>query len=357
MKNAAEAAHFFLPDNDIQTIDPFGSGNVNDTYIVTVSSGDKRILQRLNPEVFPDSVLVVRNMVIVLKHLHREHDNNNALSDGFGFVTLYQGKTGDHYIDADGSVWRLMSMIGNCLTCNHVSRQEEAEELGRGLGIFHRLLSTLDIDKLEDTLPGFHDTPQYLARYDSISNDMDLSGDDRSVFCASVINRRRDLAHCLEDEKKLSQGIIHGDPKVANFLFDKDRGRVISLIDLDTVKPGLLLHDLGDALRSSCNPAGERAEKNDRVQFDHIFFEAWLRGYLNEAGYLLSDSDKKNIVNAVMLISFELGIRFFTDYLEGNRYFKVHEPDENLYRAIVQFKLVGSIEEKADRLQQIVNTF
>ena len=354
---AARAAHFFLPEFKIASIAPFGSGNVNDTFIITLSSGEEKILQRLNPEVFPDPLLVMRNMRIVLDHLHRERNNNHTLPDRFSFVTMYQGKTGGHYQDNDGSVWRLMSMIDNCRTCRYVTNKEQAEELGRGLGIFHRLLSTLDAEKLEDTLPGFHDTPRYLARYDTIGYDQDRSGNHQSAYCASFIEQRRTLVHCLEHAKeKLYSGVIHGDPKVANFLFDQNEDRIISLIDLDTVKPGLLLHDLGDALRSSCNPAGEKAEKQDQVHFDYVFFQSWLQGYLTEAGFLLSKNDRALIVDAVLLISFELGLRFFTDHLEGNQYFKVNEPDQNVHRAMVQFKLVESIEEQTDRLKAIVNT-
>ena len=152
-------------------------------------------------------------------------------------------------------------------------------------------------------------------------------------------------------------GVIHGDPKVANFLFDEAGERIISLFDLDTVKPGLLLHDLGDALRSCCNLAGETPADPEDARFDPGLFAAWLQGYSAEARDLLSASDLEFLVNAVALISFELGLRFYADYLEGDRYFKVASADQNLQRALTQFQLVRSIETQHDELSTLIARF
>jgi len=159
----------------------------------------------------------------------------------------------------------------------------------------------------------------------------------------------------LEDARpRLRHQVIHGDPKVANFLFNPDGDRVISLIDLDTVKPGLLLHDIGDALRSCCNPAGETAQRPDSAFFDPRMLLSWLREYFAEAGFLLTHEDKTRIVAAILLMSFEVGLRFFTDHLNGNPYFKIRFQGQNLQRAMAQFHLARSIERQRVALESIV---
>jgi len=352
------AALFFLSEHDISDIVPFGTGNINDTFLVTLRSGEQRVLQRLNPEVFPDPERIMRNIRLVLDHLGKQMRSETYGEDNFIPLLLYEGKTGDWYRAEDGSVWRLMSMVRDCRTCRSISDANQARELGKGLGFFHRMLSTLDPGKLGDTVPGFHNTPEYLRRFDDVLSARVKPNTPEADFCSLFIEQRRSLADLLVHRRdKLKHGIIHGDPKVSNFLFDRNTERVISLIDLDTVKPGPLLYDLGDALRSCCNPAGETAREEDKVFFDPGLFQAWLQGYFSQAGFLLTGKDREHIVDSALLISFELGLRFFSDYLAGNRYFKIRFANHNLHRAMVQFFLVRSIEKQKDLLESIVINF
>ena len=168
MNPELQAVHFFVPEHHISNIVPFGEGNINDTFAVTLQSGEQRILQRLNPDVFPDPELVMRNIRLVLDHLAKQLQEGGSGRDNFTPLSLYRGKTGDCYRADDGSIWRLMNMVKDCRTCQSVSTVNQARELGKGLGFFHRMLSTLDSGKLADTLPGFHDTPEYLRKYDAV---------------------------------------------------------------------------------------------------------------------------------------------------------------------------------------------
>jgi len=355
LKPEFQAALFFLPEDDIAGIAPLGAGNINDTYAVTLRSGERRILQRLNPSVFQDPHAVMRNIRIVLDHLRREIQNETSWGNKFTVLSLYTGKSGDWFAARDGSAWRLMSMVRDSITCSSVSDPRQAKKLGRGLGFFHRLLSNLDPEQLVDTLPDIHNTAKYLYQFDKI---ISLRGQPATVqaeFCSSFIQQRRQLVNILEDnKKKLRSGVIHGDPKVDNFLFDRKGKRVISLIDLDTIKSGLLLHDLGDALRSCCNSGGEASHEPEKIYFDPDLFGSWLAGYFTEAGFLLNKIDREHIVDSVQLITFELGLRFYTDYLDGNSYFNVRFPDQNIQRALVQFYLAQSIEKQSDYLQSLV---
>jgi Ser/Thr protein kinase RdoA (MazF antagonist) len=350
-----EAALFFLARQDVSTIVPFGTGNINDTFEVTLHSGEQCILQRLNPEVFPSPESVMQNTFMVLDHLGKQMQREVASGNGFIFPTMYEGKTGSWYMDGAGAAWRLMSKIRGSHTCRSISTANQARELGKGLGFFHRMLSTLAPEKLADTVPGFHNAPGYLRKFDEICSSPGDHGTPETDFCFRFIDQRRSMVSLLEERKeKLQHGIIHGDPKVSNFLFGLSGERVISLIDLDTVRPGLLLYDLGDALRSCCNPAGETAGENEKIFIDPELFKAWLQGYFSRAGFLLSPMDREQIVNSARLISFELGLRFFSDYLAGNSYFKIRYPEQNLDRATVQFSLVRSIEQQQGNLETIV---
>lgn len=351
MKPELQAALFFVPEEDVADLVPFGAGNVNDTFLLTLVTGEELILQRVNPTVFPEPLLVMRNLRLVSAHLRSAIARQEAKAPPFQPIRLYSGKTGDAYLADDGAAWRLTGRISGGHTRQSISTAKQARELGRGLGLFHRLLSTLDPAVLADPLPGFHVTPRYLASYDRVCAQAGNSIRPAIPGCRLFIEQRRAAVNLLEvGRERLAAGVIHGDPKVANFMFDETGERVISLIDLDTVKPGLLLHDLGDALRSSCNTAGEIPAEPERALFAPGLFTAWLEGYCSEARPLLTDEDLNRLVDAVALIAFELGLRFYTDYLEGDRYFKVADAGQNLQRALTQFQLTRSIELQRDEL-------
>jgi Ser/Thr protein kinase RdoA (MazF antagonist) len=346
----SQAVSFFLPELEIAGLEPLGDGNVNDTWLIVSVPGEKYVLQRLNPFVFPDPGLVQDNLCIVTRHLQGRLKQVNA---DFTVLQVISNKDKAHsYIDHEGACWRLLSYIDDAQSLNTVSAADQAREIGRTLGLFHQLTSSLPPSSLDDPLPGFHNTPLYLKQYDMLLP----TAQNCTADCRDFINERRQDVFLLENARKqgtVRQQVIHGDPKVANFLFSRDLSRVISLIDLDTVKPGLLLHDIGDCLRSCCNPLGEEVREPGDVAFAQDLFAAMLAGYFENGSDLLTVADKRLIVDSVRLISFELGLRFYSDHLAGNRYFKVEKPKQNLFRARVQFALVRSIESKYTELIKI----
>jgi Ser/Thr protein kinase RdoA (MazF antagonist) len=173
------------------------------------------------------------------------------------------------------------------------------------------------------------------------------------------VEKRRDLARVLEEAKaagKLQLRPIHGDPKVNNVMLCAHTGQAVSLVDLDTVKPGLVQYDIGDCLRSACNPRGEEARATEAIPFDLDLCRAVLEGYLGAARDCLDDADLDHIFTAARLISFELGLRFFSDHLAGDVYFRTSRPGHNLDRALVQFKLTESIEAQEQEIRAIVES-
>jgi hypothetical protein len=242
--------------------------------------------------------------------------------------SFFQAKNGD--------CWRALSFIANTESLEAIESLDNAEETGFALGHFHRLVSDLNPALLHDTLPGFHIAPDYLTRYRRILSSSTLRQND---FCADFINRHSHITDDLESAKNqglLYLRVIHGDPKLNNFLFNKSTQKIVSLIDLDTVKPGLVHYDIGDCLRSCCY-------RSYPVEFDLDICTALLKSYMIEVGAFFTEHDYYFLYPAIRLIPFELGLRFYTDYLEGNRYFKVTDPEQNLQRAINQFRLCESI--------------
>ncbi|MGE4560957.1 MAG: phosphotransferase enzyme family protein [Desulfobulbus sp.] len=347
----AAALHFFFPETGVDSLTPLGKGNINETLRVRLADGASWVLQRLHPGVFADPAAVMANMRLVTEFLGRGEDESVRF---FRLGTNPRGH--DRFIDSEGCCWRLLSYIGNTRTLEQVANEAQAESLGRLLGRFHRLTASLPPERLVDPLPGFHVTPHYLRQYDALRQARGpVSREER--HCAELIERMRPLARVLEDARdRLSLRVIHGDPKAANFLFAQDADQAVSLIDLDTVKPGLLLHDIGDCLRSCCNPLGEGHAHPEATVFVPDLFAALMAGYISQAGDLLGGFDRELLVRSAAVISFELGLRFFTDHLAGDRYFKVRWPGQNLHRARIQLQLNQSILVQREALEHRLHT-
>ncbi len=359
MLNVKSVAKKFRFPSQVAQIREYGQGNINQTYLVNLDDEQAFILQRINTKVFQQPELVMANMGILSEHIEQklqEQPLTNGNRWEFPRILLTQDGS-DHYICEEGNFWRVISFIGNSQCFETISNVEQAREVGYGLGRFHCLVSDLTVTRLADTLAGFHITPNYLQDYQQVLAQTNLPTAAESNYCREFIQERADWASIIENAKE--QGIlqlrtIHGDPKINNIMFDRDRGNAIAMIDLDTVKPGLVHYDIGDCLRSGCNLLGEETSKWQEVTFDLELAEAILAGYFAIAQEFLTSNDYKYIYDAIALIAFELGLRFFTDYLAGNKYFKVNYPEHNLMRALVQFQLTSSIESQEKLLRQII---
>ena len=199
----------------------------------------------------------------------------------------------DHWIDAHGSFWRAISFIESAETFDTIQSVTHAEEVGFALGMFHRLVSDLPPETLSDTLEGFHITPRYLSHYDDVLGRNRPGRSPETGYCIQFIERRRAWAHVLEEAKaqgKLCIRTMHGDPKINNVMIDTATRQAVGMVDLDTVKPGLVHYDIGDCLRSACNPLGEEVEQWETVRFEPELCRAILRGYLSQARSFLSQA-------------------------------------------------------------------
>jgi Ser/Thr protein kinase RdoA (MazF antagonist) len=360
----AVAAAFDLP-GEIRAIAPLGSGNVNDTYLV--QAGDQRyVLQRLNTQVFRRPELVMRNLQVLGRHvgsrLQAVQGTARQLLAGRRWELPQVVCTRDDdqawHCCESGGFWRTLTYVADARSVDVIEHRQQARELGWGLGLFHLLISDLPVDQLADTLEGFHVTPRYLSAYHRALVTTSVPRSPLAEECVAFIRDREAFAEVLEQAHQrgeLPLRPIHGDPKINNMLLDSGSGEAIALIDLDTVKPGLVHYDIGDCLRSCCNPLGEETTDFDAVRFDLDLAAAILEGYLSVAGGFLSATERHYITDAARLISFELGLRFFSDYLTGSTYFRADHPEHNLHRAVVQFRLTASIERQESELRALVD--
>jgi len=341
--------NFTLP-GALATIEKFGSGLINDTFLCTFrENGEVRkyVLQRINASVFKSPVDLMENVEVVTRHIVDKLRAEGVVDPYTVTPALIHARSGcSHHVDGSGNCWRVFHFIEDGIVFDRVKDSHHAYEVGRGLGRFQSLVSDLAPSRLHDTLPGFHHTPRYLEAYDDAVT-RDATGRVAGAGAErEFVSRRRSLAPLLTelmDSGQLPLRVVHNDPKVNNVMVHRISGEALCMLDLDTVKPGLVHFDFGDCVRSVANPAGEDGDL-DRVTFDLPLFRSVTRGYLSEASSFLTQAELDLLPLSVRIITFELGLRFLADYLRGDIYFKVAYPLHNLHRARVQFKLLESIE-------------
>jgi Ser/Thr protein kinase RdoA (MazF antagonist) len=349
----------FAHQGNITGLMAFGSGNINDTFLVALDDAlqTRFVLQRINTHVFRDPEAVMQNMRTFTDHMH------GRLGGGPGdrrweVPRVIPTKDGADHWEVDGEFWRAISFVENSESFDLMRDENHAWEVGFALGQFHGLISDLAADRLVDTLPGFHITPGYLVHYEAVLPMTQVEKTEDVAYCLAFVADRAPWCNVLETAKaegKLPLRLMHGDPKVNNIMFDKTTGKAVAVVDLDTVKPGLVHYDIGDCLRSGCNLLGEETADWRSVTFDLTLCKAILSGYLSVARSFLTSADYDFLFDGIRLIAFELGLRFFTDHLAGDVYFKTKYPGHNLARALVQFQLTASIETQETEICSLIN--
>ncbi len=363
---AALIARQFDVQGRLVTVEPYGSGNVNDTYLAifrTTFSEQRFIVQRIRKAVFPQPEVIMQNMRVLTDHCHAKLEAEAEGADRiWQLPKIIQTKAGDDWVtDADGDLWRAISQIASAQAFEKVRNPEHAHEAGIVLGHFHRMVSDLPAEKLGYALPGFHVTPGYLAKMDAAlataGGQERLHASVEAKRAVRFVEARRARCAVLEEARArgdLALRTTHGDPKVGNIMVDEATGRGTCIVDLDTVQPGLVHYDIGDATRSVCNPAGEDAPELGSVIFDLDLFAMFYRGYQAHARDFLSPAEHRHLFDCIHLIPLELGLRFLADHLAGDVYFKVRYPGHNLRRALVQFKLAESIEAREPAIRKVL---
>jgi len=357
----AEVADRFQIFGSLLEAVPHGSGHINDTYACTFSVAGTRvryILQRINRRVFPDAGALMGNIGRVTAGLHRRLAESGVADASRCALTVVPSREGRPWVeDAAGDCWRCYLFIEGARTYDTVDNPRHAFEAAAAFGRFQVMLADLEGPRLHETIPHFHHTRERLRRLEQ-ARDRDAAGRSADVTAEwDAIRRRESLVDILVDlhaDGSLPERITHNDTKVNNVMIDDATGRGICVIDLDTVMPGLSLYDFGDMVRTATSPAAEDERDLSRVGVRLPMFEALVRGYLSAAGEMLTPVEKAHLVPAGKLITLESAIRFLTDHLDGDVYFKTSRDGHNLDRCRTQLALVADMERQEEDLHRIV---
>lgn len=342
----------FQLGGDFVRAEPFGSGHINDTFRVTTGHGlrNRYILQRLNPVVFPNPAAVMENIRRVTAHLDRKIAGApDAARRVLRVIPALDGNP--FYRDAAGHWWRVYYFVERTRAVDVVESPAQAFAAAQAFGQFQKLLADLPAPRLHDTIQDFHHTP---SRFAALEKAVAADAFNRAQPAAAEIEfARRNQALCrVLLDARLPERVTHNDTKINNVLLDDATGEGVCVIDLDTVMPGCTLYDFGDMVRSMTNRAAENEPDLTKVEMQLSAYEALLRGYLSAADFL-TPAEKNLLPVAGQLITFELGLRFLTDFLAGDTYFKTGRAAENLDRCRVQFKLLESIRRQEPAMRRL----
>ena len=338
-------------------------GHINETYSATYSQGGTKVRyihQKLNTGVFKDPLAVMNNVMRVTTHVRQKLEARGATDVTRRALILVPTRAGhSHYQNEAGEIWRTFVFLEGTRSYESVQSPEQAYQAGRAFGDFQNLLADLPADSLTETIPNFHNTRQRFATFQQA-----VAADrlDRAAQARAEIDQAlawEGLAGVVLDEMaagRIPTRITHNDTKFNNVMLDAATGEAMCVVDLDTVMPGSALYDFGDMIRTTTSPTLEDEPDLSKVEMRMPMFEQLARGYLSAAGEFLTPAERAHLAFSGKLITFELGLRFLTDYLCGDTYFRIHRPGHNLDRVRTQFKLVQSIEQQEAAMQRFTDS-
>ena len=332
-------------------------GNINSTYKVTYAVGDNKykayLFQRINTHVFKNPVQIMKNIDEVTSYIRKKYP---------GQLTLHFHHTAEgnnYFVSDEDSFWRVMNYVDS-LTLDNTDDLAVIEATGKAFGNFQAQLADFDGSVLYETIPDFHNTVKRFGDFKkAVAEDACGRAADVQKEIQFVLEREQ-LAHTLVDLQnagKLPLRVTHNDTKLNNIMIDDVTHKGICVIDLDTVMPGLSLNDFGDSIRFGASTAAEDEQDISKVSCDLHLFEVYVKGFLEGCGGALTDLEVEMLPMGAILMTFECGMRFLADHLEGDHYFRIHRENHNLDRARTQFKLVWDMEQKLSEMKAIVQKY
>ncbi len=364
IKGRDEALAAFQLKENLLDIAPFGSGHINDTFLVTVEQqeGSKHrvILQRMNKTIFTKPVEVMENIMGVTAFLKKKILENGGNPDRETLIVIQTVDGKPYFVDSFNEYWRCYLFIEGATCYDQVQSPEDFYESAYAFGNFQRLLADYPADTLHETIAGFHDTKARFAVFQKAVAE-DVCGRAAKVQKEiDFVLAHEDVANVFTDllaKSEVPLRVTHNDTKLNNVMIDNETHKGICVIDLDTVMPGLAMNDFGDAIRYGASTAAEDEKDLHKVGCDMRLFECFTKGFVEGCGGRLTAKEIELLPLGAKVMTFECGMRFLTDYLQGDVYFKVHREDHNLDRCRTQFKLVQDMENKWDIMQEIVRKY
>lgn len=345
---------------DVRSVEPYGSGHINDTYRAELDVAGTPVhylLQRINHHIFTDPIGLMENIQRVTEHLQKKLAATGDPDSTRKALTIIPAKDGKPYYHApDGSWWRMYLFIEKARTYDLIENTDQAEQAARAFAKFQDLLADLPEPRLHETIPNFHNIRTRLAALDeAIEKDVCGRAKDVAEEIQFVNAHRSQMTRLLDLHAagEIPERITHNDTKINNVMLDDATGKGICVIDLDTAMPGLALYDFGDMIRTATASAAEDEKDLSKVGSRMDMFKALVKGYLAEAKFLVP-AEIEELPFSGQLITFTIGVRFLTDYLAGDHYFKIHRPGHNLDRCRTQFKMVLDMEQQFDERKAFV---
>ena len=341
----------------------YGNGHINDTYLALYRHNgrlSRYIHQRLNHQVFKNPSAVIENIERVTRHLHEKLKAAGEKDLQRRALTLVPTRNGDSFHrDQQGNFWRAYHFIEDTRSHQSIESPALAWEAGRAFGSFQSLLIDLPPPRLHETIPGFHHTPQRFHRFQEVLSQDSLNRAARANPEVKFALEQESMAHRLLDlqqQGQVPERVSHNDTKINNLLLDRSTNKGVCVIDLDTVMPGLALYDFGDLVRTATSPTPEDEQDLSQVKMRMPLFRSLASGYLEGTREFLTEAERGLLAFSGRLITFEIGLRFLTDYLQGDVYFKIRREGQNLDRCRSQFELVRSIATQKDEMNGLVES-
>ena len=361
--NVENIVYSFDIEGKVADYVPFGNGHINETKLVTVKNGDaltQYVLQRINKNVFKRPDQLMENYVGVTKFIRKkiEEMGGDPLREVINAIYSKDGKP--YVIDEEGQYWRLLVYVTDSMSYDKVERPEQFYDSAVSFGDFQYMLRDYPAETLHETIVNFHNTPDRFRQLtEAIEND--VKGRLAEVEAEVAFAREREaFAHTLEDAHKagrLPLRVTHNDTKLNNILFDVNTGKALCVVDLDTIMPGYSVNDFGDSIRFGATTALEDETDLSLVNFDINLYELYVKGFIEGAKGGLTEGELEMLPIGAIMMTFECGMRFLADYLNGDTYFRIHRPSHNLDRCRNQFKLVADMEKQLDQMKAIVKKY
>ncbi|MFQ6804425.1 MAG: phosphotransferase [Lachnospiraceae bacterium] len=363
-RNLEDAIYAFGFGPQCSYVKPFGAGHINETYAVYMPGEDgdelSYVLQRVNSNVFKDPAGVMENIFGITEYMRDviRQEGGDPDRETLSYIKTKSGAT--YFEDSEGEPWRCYNFIADSVCYQLVEDPEQFYQSGSSFGHFLKQLIDYPASSLKETIPDFHNT---VKRYEAFQVALERDLKNRAASCRPeidfVLARREDCAVLVkqQEEGTLPLRVTHNDTKLNNILFDGETGKGLCIIDLDTIMPGLAANDFGDSIRFGAATAEEDERDLDKMHFDIGLYELYVKGYLESAGDVLTEAEIESLPWGARLMTLECGIRFLTDYLQGDTYFKTDYPEHNLIRTRTQFRLVDEMEQQFERMQEIVREY
>ncbi len=362
--NIDEAIAQFALAGTLTEKSPYGNGHINDTFLLIykLPEGEKKryILQRMNHTIFKNPVQLMENVVNVTEYLRKSilAAGGNPDRETLNVVKTKDGSI--YYEDSAHNYWRVFLFIENTVCLEMVENAKDFYDSAAAFGNFQRMLANYPAQTLHETIPNFHNTPsRFLDFKRAVEKDVMGRAKLAEKEIAFALSREKEASALTDllEKGELPLRVTHNDTKLNNILFDADTKKALCVIDLDTVMPGLSLYDYGDSIRFGANTGAEDEKDLSKISLDLSLFEAFTKGFIEGCGGSLTDKEIEMLPMGAKLMTYECGIRFLADFLEGDVYFKIHREGHNLDRARTQFKLVADMEAKWKEMTTIVEKY